>query len=120
MVSRAMGGREPSGHGTTRIRLQPLAEKVHDPLGDAEMAAGLIQDLHEVGRKPTGWMQGLVGRGRSPIRARQHGSTVYDGRACCYEHLRAYEGRPNMQLPLTTTCPQCHSRFEIRMRAVTI
>jgi hypothetical protein len=120
LVRRLIGDRdEVTRRFRSKLRIQPIARKISDPFKDVEIGAEQLDRFAGV-RPPTPWMQRLANRAKAPVQARQSGVTVYDGRACCYEHLRAFEGRPKMKFPFRTSCPNCGTEFEIALSAVRV
>lgn len=104
---------------SNRRRIQPVVTKVSDPAGLIISAADRLNQID--GHRPsTGWMRRAASGARSPVESHRSGRTVYDGRACCYEHLKKFEGRPDMVLPLTTTCPECQAEYRIDWGMATV
>tara|TARA_R110000824_G_scaffold54028_3_gene149084 strand:- start:4478 stop:4855 length:378 start_codon:yes stop_codon:yes gene_type:complete len=117
LVNRIIGPTKVERKARSRVRLQPMARLISDPLGDIETAADRLDNFDGT-RPATAWMQRAAKRARSPVQAKRSGLKVYDGRACCFEHLIRFEGRPDMKLPLITECLECHAKYEIAMTAV--
>ena len=85
------------------LRLAPHVEIVSDPAAVGEALVDLMIDQRS---QPTGWLQRLRGRGAVGVTAIGQVPT-FEGRACCYAHLRPFDGRSDLQFPFETMCPGC-------------
>lgn len=100
------------------VRIQPICEIVSDPSLVVENA---LDVLEAGGRRATGWMQRLRSKDHQVRRAETRsvsGVRTWDGRVCCAEHLRRFEGRGDLAMPFETTCPTCQRVYRIRLDIV--
>lgn len=97
-----------------QIRIQPMVIILKDPQSVVE---DVVDQLDGRSGRPTGWMQRM--RGRSAVHVTAVGQVpLYEGRACCYDHLRRFDGRPDLVLPFDTTCPGCAREFRVTLGLV--
>lgn len=97
------------------LQLRVVAELAEDPNHVVETALDVLQH----GRpQATSWMQKLRGA-RSPVsRHSVSGSVLYDGRLCCGEALRRFEGRTDLEMPYLVPCPDCGRVFRVKLDVV--
>lgn len=96
--------------------LKPVVEIVADPMGDAMRMVEQAQG-GAVRAPPTSWMQRHRQRGQ--VQLSEPGRVpTFEGRVCCYEHLRRFDGREDLQMPFETTCPGCARIFRVTLGAV--
>lgn len=98
------------------LRFVAVAEIIHDPTQIVEDA---LVALEEGTPQATSWMQKL----RNPVARRVEvhsvsGGLLYDGRACCGDQLRRYEGRGDVVMPFEVTCPDCGRIYRVRLDLV--
>lgn len=95
-------------------QLRPVVELHHDPHQLLESALDVLQH----GRpQATSWMQKL--RRAKPLHHHSvSGAVLYDGRLCCADVLRAYEGRTDLAYPFLVTCPDCERIYRVRLDVV--
>lgn len=104
--------------GTATLR--PVVEVIHDPLEVVEAAADAQSMFDRAAKRATPWMQRLRQGARPRVRVRSaSGVPEFDGRACCADYLRRFDGRADLQFPFETTCPGCQRRFRVRLDLVT-
>jgi hypothetical protein len=100
------------------MRLQPVLEIVSDPLAPVQTVADA---LDQVGKRPHGWMKRLRDAVSPRVQVNPTSEVVrLDGRACCAEHVRRYEGRADLELPYEITCPGCGRVFRVKLGLVRV
>lgn len=102
------------------IQLRPVITIIEDPNGILQDGT----DAYDAGlnggkRPPTSWMARVAGKANGRLTRTAAGEVpLYEGRACCFAHLRAFEGRSDLPFPWETTCPECRRRFRVTLGVV--
>lgn len=94
--------------------IKPIVESLDDPENDTATVAEMLAAAQGGGRPSTGWFQ----RGRSAVSKSRHGAPLFNGKACCYEHIHGFEGRADLVLPFDTRCETCGASYRIRLAAI--
>lgn len=102
--------------GIGAIVIKPIVEQISEPQDQVRAIGEMLADAELGGRRATGWMRRHATNAK--ITSSPHGAPQWSGRTCCYAHLTAFEGRPDLRLPFETTCPTCGAVYRIRMSAI--
>lgn len=110
-MSHGFGRNAPLG-----AKYGPVIEIVSDPKRTVEDTADLHERIETGGvSRPTRWLQRLAGR-RPSIDATALGNVpLYEGRACCFDHLRRFDGRTDLEFPFETECRGCQRVFRVTL-----
>lgn len=88
---------------------------VADPSSDIDAAARLTSGLDTGAKTPTTWMRRIAGTSRRVTTTPIGQVPMYEGRACCFDHLSRFEAAGSLQVGVQTACPECSKTFVLEL-----